>query len=137
MPSRRDYLAGLSTAGASVIAGCSEFIDGPKVAVSEIRGVNYHTQSHTLTVKLLEDSTNVHQSVQRLPTAKEQTEQPWFVIKDGLPDTLGQYELKALLDDSGSEALDLASEFDGNRLRIIIEITAQGTLSLFINRAMI
>jgi hypothetical protein len=56
------------------------------------------------------------------------------VIEKELPDSPGRYELRALLDDSVTEKLDLASKFGGDRLRILIDIDEQGDLSFLINQ---
>jgi len=135
MPSRRDYLAGFLAAGASGITGCSGVIGEPQVAVSKIRGINHDTRAHTVAVTLSENGRNVHQSEQRMSAGSEQIEGAWFVIEEELPDSPGRYELGVELDDSITDTLDLASEYEDNRLQIIIDIDEHGRISLFVNRS--
>lgn len=134
MPSRRSYLAGVVTAGVSGLAGCAGLSGPPQVAISKIKGINLDTEPHTLAITLSETGTPIYQSAHELAAASEQTDGGTIVIEQELPDTPGQYELEAVLDDSVTERADLAAEFDGSRLRIIVDIDQQSTLSFFFNQ---
>lgn len=76
----------------------------------------------------------VYQSEHEVAAASEQMEGASFVIEKALPDSSGRYELEAMLDNSATERIDLASEYGGSRLQIIIEIDQQQDLSFFVNR---
>lgn len=102
--------------------------------VTKIRGVNIDSQPHTLAVTLSENDKVVYQSEHEVAAASEQMEGASFVIEKALPDSSGQYELEAMLDNSTTGRINLASEYGGSRLQIIIEIDQQQNLSFFVNR---
>lgn len=131
--SRRRF-AYCSLGALSALAGCFGLIGEPQVMVTKIKGINLDNQPHTLAVTLSENDEAVYQSEHEVAAASEQMEGASFVIEEALPDSSGQYELEAMLDNSATERINLASEYGGSRLRIIIDIDQEQNLSFFVNR---
>lgn len=131
--SRREF-AYCSLGALSIIAGCAGYVGESRVRVAKIRGVNLDSDPHTLAVRLFESDELVYQSEHDVAASSEQMDGASFVSEEGLPDSSGGYELEATLDSSATERIDLAAEYGGSRLQVIVEIDQQEDIAFFVNR---
>ena len=102
--------------------------------IVKIKGVNLGSEPHTLDVVVFDRDDPVHESSHELAaSADDGDDGESFVLDEALPKSAGAYVLEATVDGTATERMDLASEFGGRTVGVIVDVDRRGRPTFYVS----